>query len=54
MHNSDIYIHLAKTGISNFQNWTFLVKVMPCFVRLEKSLYKITSLAVDLNISTVA
>ena len=25
------------TGILNFQNRTFLVKVMPCFIKLEKA-----------------
>ena len=37
VHNFDFYIHLALTGIINFQNQTFLIKVMPCFINLEKS-----------------
>ena len=37
MNQFDSYIHLAITGILNFQNQTFLVKVMPCFIKLEKS-----------------
>ena len=37
VHYFDFYIHLAITGILNFQNRTFLVEVMPCFIKLEKS-----------------
>ena len=31
----DSYIHLAITGILNFENRTFLVKVMPCFIMIH-------------------
>ena len=37
VNNFDFYIHLAMTGILNSQNPTFLVKVMRCFIKFEKS-----------------
>ena len=40
VHYFDFCIHLAMTGILNFQNRTFLYKVMPCFIKLEKSEFR--------------